>query len=369
MLISITASKKIKILSFFSTISVIIIHTNYLELYPTNSISWWVGNIIRYAQHWAVPFFFMISGFFFDRQFREERILGFYSSFVLKKMKSLVVPYLLWGAIYGTLLMTPLMIGVAWTHGSSDLLSKTVFSISGTWSKVDAILGITSGPLNGALWYVRILILVFISAPLWIGLFRLSRWIGVVLGFTLILLSPLEGTYSEAFSLPFLGMFYFKLNALGWIFLGMGMSQFNLEEKQVSQKVFFGFAFLWGIFSFLPLCWLMKGLDVPQVPIFLHRLSPLVFVISYWYLGDKLSQRLPTKLPLVFSLGFWIYCMHHPITGYMSAFYHLVFGHTLLADWFGQFTAFFAVFVICSWMGLIVKRFLPRLFTILSGGR
>lgn len=361
--------RKLRILSFVATIIVICIHTNYLESYSINSVSWWVGNCIGYLQHWAVPFFFIVSGFFFGRYFRGKSIFNSYFPFLSKKARTLLVPYLLWGAIYGTFMITLCAICVAFMNGEKDLLSKTVFAQCDVWQIIDSIVGVTRPPLNGALWYVRILMLFFILSPFVLIMFRCSRWLGLFLGLGFILLSPIEGTYSEVFNLPCIGQFSFKINSIGWILIGMGIGQFNVENTKMPFAVGISSFVLWLLLSLSPLFWISQDSKIPTSILLLHRCSPLFFVVFYWYIGDVLSKILPINLPRCFSLAFWIYCMHHPITSYVGSLRHMLFGHSLIVDWVWQFIAFIFVFIVCYTAGVVAIRFFPKSFKVLSGGR
>lgn len=119
-------SRKLRIISFIATIGVVIIHTNHLERLVGTPFAWWVGNIIGYLNRWAVPYFFVISGFFFERAFQGQKILPYWGSFLQKKKYALFVPYLLWGIVYGLPVMSALQVGVALQHGAEDVWAKTV---------------------------------------------------------------------------------------------------------------------------------------------------------------------------------------------------------------------------------------------------
>lgn len=58
-----TTSRKIAVLTTLATVAVVIVHSNSLESIRTPSWAFWAGNAIAFLQHWAVPFFFMVSGF------------------------------------------------------------------------------------------------------------------------------------------------------------------------------------------------------------------------------------------------------------------------------------------------------------------
>lgn len=84
-------SRKIKVLSFWAMISVLFIHSNTLGAFP-EAASWNVflqRFLTRALSSWAVPFFFIVSGFWFAN----GKYDGWYS-FLQKKVKTLLFPYI-----------------------------------------------------------------------------------------------------------------------------------------------------------------------------------------------------------------------------------------------------------------------------------
>ena len=103
--------------------------------------SWYM----RYATKWAVPFFFLMSGAFAKAGYKNT-FAGF-CAYGKKKVRSLVLPYILW-CLIGIIMRMPLV--------SDCLISNTVFN------NVNAIFGFTSGfPIgNKVLWFLRTLIIL-----------------------------------------------------------------------------------------------------------------------------------------------------------------------------------------------------------------
>lgn len=241
MLISDYLSQKIKLLSIFAMISVIFIHVNNLSL-VNNPKPWFVffsDWFFTGLQMWAVPFFFLVSGFFFDRGF-EKRALNSVELklFLIKKIKMLFVPYLLWATIGGILIL-PLFIFHNYINGVA-VFERTIFSSSTIWSFLNNLFGILGGAPsgNGPLWYVRLLILLFLFAPLWILLRRFSKYLLLFISISFILLfSPVnEATYSEIF----FNRLFIKVAGVGWFLLGMSFSALRIEDKTLSKT------FAWG---------------------------------------------------------------------------------------------------------------------------
>lgn len=363
------AGRKFRILALLATISVVVIHTNYLENMREVPLAWWIGNVIGNLQRWAVPWFFIVSGFFFERAFNGNRVSENFLPFVNRKKKVLLLPYIYWGAGYGFVAMTLLKVGVAIQSGDSDIWRHTIFHLWGQWAFLDSLVGVTHAPLVGALWYVRVLLLVFFTAPIWISLFRFSKWVGLALAIFLVVYSPISGVYQEAFPLPGGIRFCFKLNSLGWIFMGMSFSIFKLEKYKVGMKSVLAALILSVILCLLPLPWEFYGIDTPWWGVTLHRIHPVAVFVALWGFGDKVSAWLPAELPWPVSICFWIYCMHHPITGCVRALGHVIIGGSIISRFVMQATGWFVVLLICVVVGLCIRRKFPRLYSALCGGR
>ena len=92
------------------------------------------------AQNVAVPFFFVISGYFFMKRY--DGSFRWWRAQMRKRLKTLVVPYVIWCSAFSIV-----------CHG---LHFKGYLSDMGVWGVC---------PLLGALWYVKFLILVAVISP------------------------------------------------------------------------------------------------------------------------------------------------------------------------------------------------------------
>lgn len=361
-------SRKIAVLTTLATIAVVIIHSNSLESYRESAWLFGIGNGIAFLQHWAVPFFFMVSGFFFDRAFDDGPLIGGYSSFLFKKLRTLGMPYLLWGSVIGFLLMTPLKIIVNQQQGA-ELLSGTIFATHGVWNVVDHVVGISGGNFVGALWYVRVLLIAFLMTPVWIGLRRVSRWLLPMVGIGLILgFSAVSGGGGEESGEKF-GAFYLPVSSFGWILLGMAVSAFKLEEVKVPRCAVLCAAFLWTIMTVVVVINRFEIAPWNGVLCIWFRIAPLFLIVAWWGGVDGAIARLPEKLPEWFSYRFWIYCMHHPITAWVGGIVYAVVGHGLSGRIIVQFLQAPLTLLICICAAVVVKKLCPKVFKVLCGGR
>ena len=67
-------------------------------------------------------------------------------------------------------------------HNGQKLLYNTFLGEQEFFSAIDFLFGILrNGPANPIFWFVRVLIIVFFTAPLWISIRRLSPWLLLLL--------------------------------------------------------------------------------------------------------------------------------------------------------------------------------------------
>src|SRR5260221_9276172 len=92
-------NQAIDLLKIISILAVVFIHTTTRTIQVTNydlvKISWsvFLNQILRFA----VPMFFMISGFVLELNFRvNESYLGY----IKRRLTRILIPYIFWSAIY-----------------------------------------------------------------------------------------------------------------------------------------------------------------------------------------------------------------------------------------------------------------------------
>lgn len=219
-------SRVIDALRFPMTVLVVCIHFNIL-LYPLVSH----GEIIQYDLTWvqypitlfsevlgriAVPFFFLISGYFFF--FKEKRFTTeVYVRKIKRRFYTLFIPYIAWWVLTGVIITTLSKLHLCRVLSMKDFLL-------GIWSiRTDNIFFTTSPclPLDEPLWFLRDLMVVIILSPIIYQMIRLGRY-SVIFLFLLAITFVLFGGYGIPFlyiipGLSFPCVLFFSIGAyLGW---------------------------------------------------------------------------------------------------------------------------------------------------------
>ena len=119
----------------------------------------------------AVPFFFVVSGFFLARHINEN---GWWRKAVQGRVRTLLVPHLIWNLLW---LLMPIALAVSanlW-HGRSALSSITVPAWGGMFDL----------PPLGPTWYIQTLFLFVLVSPLLVALLRRNAILVFVVSFLL----------------------------------------------------------------------------------------------------------------------------------------------------------------------------------------
>ncbi len=342
-------SKKIAVLSFLAMISVVYIHHKAVGNAP--HVAAWNAVAQRFCTRaltdWAVPFFFVVSGFWFARSAYVAAATpgGGYLDFVRKKARTLLVPYLLWAVIGAFLVMPVIVFNNHVNH--HPLLDRTFLGAGDLWHCLDALVGVTrNGPIGDlALWYVRVLLLFFLSAPLWKALARCGKGVLLALGLALTLVAP------EAW-IPGLAI---KYSSFGWLLLGMGAADWIADDRRLPR----GAAILCGV-AWVGLA-LAKAFGVSHG---LERLVPFAGILFLWSIADWDRLWRDWMRPT-----FWVYCLHGALAGYTLAGPLFVFGKGDVATFLIMFVMPWANIAVCLLLARLVRLRAPRLYAALTGGR
>lgn len=255
------------------------------------------------------------------------------------------MPYLIWAVVGACLAMPVVVFNNHVNH--LPLLGRTFLGQDGFWRCLDALVGVTrNGPLgNLALWYVRVLLLFFLSAPIWKALVRCGRSVPLVLGLALTLVAP------EAL-IPGLSV---KYGSVGWLLLGMGAA----DEIAADRRLPRGATVACGI-SWLGLA-LAKAFGVSCG---LERLIPFSGILFLWSVADWASLCRDGMRPT-----FWVYCLHGVLAGYTLAGPLFVFGKGDVATFLIMLAMPWANIAVCLLLARLVRRRAPCLYAALTGGR
>lgn len=374
-------SRRIVIISNLAMFSVVLIHSNSILSYPEAG----VGN--RYIHYlfaeclcsWAVPFFYVVSGFFFGAHYGQSFFsINDYREILKKKIQTLGIPYFLW-SIIGFLLFLPTILSSVLITDSS----MTVTRIFGTASICDAIFSFwgvlnESGPsFDRPLWYVRTLLLFFIFSPLWF--LMLKKKIGLCILYALI---PILILWYAEYTVPHI---IWKAGSLGYFLLGMLLARRKCTDFKVenvfSPKITVVFFIGWGIWSIVVTSLRFKNMDVghPTVYALCKNLCPILGILFFVAGFQHYLKLLPRFIQNYYdgfdnsknylNKTFWCYCMHLPVCRFLIAASLYFFGKNDLTCICSFFLVPILSVSVCVGIAVIYKKIFPRTYDLLSGCR
>lgn len=377
----IITSNTIKYLRFPMTIGIILAHGNLARLgimvhgvkYGTNLPDWLIYTISLFSEVLAsicVPTFFVISGYLFF--YRSDFDGHIYIQKLKKRFRTLMIPYLLWNLIaLLAVLVKMLPIFSSFFQNINDIeirfslirLFNTFFYGDGTNGILVypylAAPSVSPLPINGPMWYVRDLMVIILLTPLVYWLVKkLKIWYVIGLGLYLYVIGNRflpEGSY---LSIVLDYLFFFSIGAY------LSINKQNMVTQMRKLKYVTILFIPAAIFNVLSITTpYNRYIFFPFIVI-----GIITFIVVVSYLLEKNKIHVNETLA---NCSFFIFAFHSLILMEIGKilFIGLHLNDTPLTILF----LYIAIPTISVCIGLIVylflKRFAPKLFSLLNGGR
>lgn len=349
-------SDKLRVLSLISIIFVLYIHSRFqpneiMGMAYYDKIQLFTSEMIGRC---AVPLFYLISGYLFFMKVPDGvKSIG---RKIRKRIKSLLIPYFI-GCVFFVIFYSFVAL-LPWT---SNLINSSS-SIMPLFQKPYSIIlisifydGGTGYPCAFQLWFLRDLILIVATSPLWYLCLKHLKWGFVAVVFVL--------TYFDVPHVPFYSLF--------WFVLGGQLTKVKIEMGGVNGVINVE---LLALCLFIVLS--IVELFFPDIVDWsLLRIPIILFgILGSWGLYDvvirkefSLSQHLWLATACQFT--FFIYLFHEPTLNIVRKLIVVVLGKNEL----GYLTSYLIspwIFTVCAvFTGLLFRKYLPRVYDVCTGGR
>lgn len=357
-------SKTIAFLRFPLIVGVVLIHCYYKELpiggvkvpvmdeYPIYKL---IADLFsQVLARTAVPLFFLISGylFFYKRSFSWPM----YGSKLRKRAQTLLLPYLFWnGALVGLHLLIELLFPSVLAGEVKPVLDYgwcdwwDIF-----WAREPSEPGGMPMPINYPLWFIRDLMVLVVFSPLVYAMVRyLRQYALALLGFLWLIY---DGVSSPGLSPT--AWFFFSLGA----FYSVHRRNFVVETRPLLR----GAALLYVVLALADLLSKELGWNV-----YVHNVGILVgcvFAISLSAYG--LEKALWRTNSFLEGASFFVFASHVIVQIFIYRlilwFFRSSAEWVIIGIYFG--VALGAI-LICLAFYAMLRRFLPRLLSAITGGR
>ena len=346
--------KKLSTYSTILAILVVLIHTDNRTLFTSlsdasafssfvNGFLWLISKNIASI---AVPSFFMISGVLFYRDFTIDK----YPKKLKARFFSLIIPFLLWNLFRFFLF---------YALGKLGITEKLFGAPRLLFTKENFIEGLFFYKYNLGFWFMYQLILFTILAPV-IRLLTKSKWVGLFVIFALIGINAsdilgelLIVTFKKRFILLDCAIYYIIGAYIGTHFFDF------VNKSSKNTRLFAIFGIIIGqAFNIL---FIKTGF------ILFNSAFLIISVISFWYLYDLLHIKpLPASLT---SITFFIYAGHGTVLEFLQAIASAVFSDSALVALVTYITFPVITLGILVLVSLVLKRFLPKFWSLINGAR
>ena len=289
-------SVKISIAGFICTLMVVYRHSlNYLAFFHSWSPQGLNGIVedscMRLTQI-AVPYFFMVSGFFFlGKNYYEPQS---YRQMIIKKIHTLFIPFVIWN-VTGALCLLPF---------DKKAVGTDIFSV---------IQNLFNSHWYGPLWYVRDLMVVMMLYPIYGWLFRIKSslpiWITVTVLF--YLWKPIDCSVLSSECLVF-----FVLGGLIGKHPVMLSVRMRLAPTLAISAIWFAACFT-GFMTFNE---------------WIHKLTDMTGIVAFWQLLNHIPETWRQKMLHLSTFSFLIYVMHfYPMKLFKQGIAHIFYGNDIIA--------------------------------------
>ena len=315
------ASEKIRALSFLFSILIVGAHAGHSGANVMHRI---FPGFLVFA---AVPFFFLISGVLMFKDYQPT--WQWWLVTLRKRSTSLYVPYLYWNVVYLVL---------KHVCGSLRIDQVPVVDIIGVVTGIDVL----TEPACGPFWYIRVLIIFTLIAPVFGLLFKHLR-IGMVL---LIFL------WAGYFLMPAKQLAHtgIKFISVTWFATGIFVAIHYAYSKKILRGML---QWKWFVIaSFL----VSDVIFVFVTQMYFASLCIALGLLVIWICYPAFENRL-VRFHALFGLSFFIYAFHPlaiTLTRKLYCNYYFVW---------------IASFICCVVMGCIVRKSMRPIYLIMCGGR
>ena len=342
--------KKITIINFLCIVIVIFIHTYNIDVYNLEGKEfnleasiYWLERYFKVLTAIGTPFFFIISGYLFFRTFSFSREC--ITSKYLSRLKTIVIPYLIWNTIYYLYFVLLTNVPSIASHMNSE---KIEFSLRVwlEWMWLDKYY---------IFWFLQdLMVMILISPLLYLVLKDYKRFRNLVgNGFIAMIIMYIITSGLVCKHVPYFSFFYVVGAYIGINYKDVPKF-FNRRYRLIC---------ILGVVAMLLISVIRLCANVS-----LSRVEVIFFCICIWGAIEVKESLKDKKLPMLIGESFFIYCSHDMVLEAVEKIWLMIGGESPLAAVIDYFCApIISLFII--WILLKLLGLIPTVGNLLTGGR
>lgn len=303
-------------------------HIAFWGQWNPNSISGFIEGGISTLTEVAVPLFFTISGFFFFS--KTYYPLNSYLKMITKKIKSLIIPFLIWNFV-GALI---LIVTHKFTYENS-LFDYFVTLLRSDW--------------YGPLWYIRTLVIFMLAYPSygWIACCNSTQLYFACLLIALYFWIPVDCNWISTE-----GILFFLIG--GYLSQRHSMTKIHISGYTVTIMFF-----IWIILCFIHPFW---GKNI-------WKFNTILGIFIFWQMIDFIPSKWRTKLLSIASYSFFIFVNHFYLLKSMKVTLASIFPQNEIVALSAYFLLPLITIIILFYIGKCWYKHYPTSYLFVTGGR
>ena len=325
-------SKKIAFFHLLGVFIVLYIHgfLPNIEHSPFNDVQDFIANVICRGFH---PMYFSIAGYLFFFNLKEGKIVEFIGK-LKKRFRGLLIPYVMCNILGAAFILI--------VH-SCGLPSTNVDNAVNYYHTHNFLLFLFYLPALGQLWFVRDLIfIVMLSYPLYFAI-KKTGLMGILAFGSAILYFGLNG-------FP-LSIFAFSVGAY------FAIKQIDVTCVKCEKLIYsLGAAYL-TIFGFIE----------KDIPYCFGAISAFCLFFAMWALYDRMFHII--KFVNRGGDGFFVYIFHDPLMSIIKWLLQPYYERCVILQVVTYISLPIIIYVTLSFIASGMKKYIPFVYSILTGGR
>lgn len=338
---------KITFTQFLLSVGVVYQHTawNYTESAVLNA----GHTFLFYLIQTCVPFFFMISGYLFFRTYEPSKL----KTKILSRVRTLLIPYLVWNAIYTLFIIVFTKLG---------FIHNAVIS-----QKYSGVLLQYINAEFSPLWFVKYLMIFTLIAPFFYYLLR-RKILGAVAILVMLILNAVF-FYSGMMLIP-LNVNSNSIIMLNYQYIFYAIGAYSaLNWKDIAETLTYGKRNVASVILVVLVTVYFMYITKNGNAVINHVFR-LVYIVAMWFVLDYIPQY---RVYRWMGNSFFLYCSHLIVLQCIQRVCDIAIGKTdgiqsiLYVLEYLFLPIIIIVFLLCA--AEKGKKRLPKIFDVLSGKR
>jgi len=301
----------------------------------------------------SVPFFFVISGFLFFRNFELKHSIM--KNKLHSRARTLLIPYIIWNisALVFFLIVQSFAGFSQYFSGQNKFVSDYEL-----YDYLDSIIGISRYPVAGQFWFIRDLMIMIFFAPIFWLIAKYIPRTGILLFFSLWLIDS---------NMKFVNFLFYYYTVL-FFYLGVlaAIKDFKIDWVDLhGRKILLTYLMLAVIESLLQIESFSLANQINRILIFPG-------ILSAWYLVGKASKNKKVNNLLVKLSGFsfFVFAAFEPFLSGLKKVMYRILSPSSSLEVVAVYLSTPAVTIFFTlWLAEILRKNFPRIYNLLTGQR